>query len=119
MSQTTRQRGDTQQTEDEPARETCPECNESIETQHDERVCSECGLIGATQRVYIATEIASAAAHYHTRRCQTLTDSTVTEISIHTARANALTKCRVCDGTAIRKGLAGDLAAMTPSEAGL
>jgi hypothetical protein len=72
-----------------------------------------------TERVYIATDIARRADYYHTRACQNTTESDLTEISIHTARNNALDECPCCAGESIRKGLAGDLATMSPSEVGL
>jgi hypothetical protein len=72
-----------------------------------------------SERVFIATDIARRADYYHTRACQNTTDSTLTEIALSTANKHKLEECSCCAGESIRKGLAGDLATMSPSEVGL
>lgn len=68
-----------------------------------------------TDHVYIATDIARKADHYHTHTdCQSASDSTLTQIALGTAKNNALEKCGMCvrkDGEAgPQYGLAKELA---------
>lgn len=74
-----------------------------------------------TDRVHITTDVARRASVYHTlQHCQTIQNSTLTEISYGTARINGLEKCGNCEnlerGGGFADTTARKLAHMEPDE---